>query len=345
MNKAQPPWQKKSFAIIPWPYSRDGASVMKRRFLTAARKLGYWVAPSWLVGRTQPCLFIGHRRQDKLLKTSRYLVYSVAGMYLEDHFRRIGEVYGDRSFRPEYLVTNQEILDALTRADFVIYQSAWSKRNLDTLCKRPDNTWEIIHNAAPLDVFKPRPDWLDRVPDRPVIGAVGAMRTRPRLEVFFDVVRRLSVRPRLLLVGNLDHYCQSALDKARADPYWRDSITHFKSVPPNTLVNYYQQMDCLLHPVVGDSCPNVVVEALGCGVPVVCPLEGGTSELVGPGGVSVFDTDILYGEMLRAGLAQGIETVLANLPYYRQQARTQAEKNSSMDVVAPRFLKAIGFPV
>ena len=40
-------------------------------------------------------------------------------------------------------------------------------------------------------------------------------------------------------------------------------------------------------PQVNDPCPNVVLEALACGVPVVHSASGGTPELVGDGGIGV----------------------------------------------------------
>lgn len=344
MDKTHHTAQKKSFAVIPWPKSRGGPQVMLRRFVTAARQHHYTVRPSWLTRNTQPCLFIGHTRQRQLFETSKHLVYRVAGMFLENHFRRMGEAFGDRSFRPEYVTANQQIREALIRADFVIYQSTWSKRNLDTLHQRPDNTWDIIPNAVPLQHFAPADDWLDRTMDRPLLGTVGFLRSRPRLEVFFDVARRLPIRPRLLLIGKLDTYCQETLARAQADPYWQGAIRHVPSVPPQKLVSYYQEMDCLVHAVVGDACPNVVVEALACGIPVVCPLEGGTAELLGAGGIAAKDTDIIYGEELRVNMAKGIETVLEDLTNFKRRAREQAEKNNDVNQLTSRYLQALGFP-
>ncbi|MBF0399300.1 MAG: glycosyltransferase family 4 protein [Magnetococcales bacterium] len=334
----------KSFTVMPWPRARGGPQVLLSRFIRTARQQGYWVWPSWFIPRRQPALFLGNYQPEKGGEAPRRRVYRIAGMYIEDHFRRFGDLFGDRCWRPDFVAANEKTRQALMQADFVIYQSGWSKRQLDTLYQRPEGSWEIIPNAVPIDLFTPLPDALHRAVQPPVIGTVGAARGRPRLEVFFDVARRLPVRPRLLLVGSLDGYCKATLAKAMADPYWHHAIQYVPSVPPHRLVGYYQQMDCLLHTVIGDTCPNVVVEALACGVPVVCPLEGGTAELVGSGGLAIADPEMLYGEPLRAGMANAIETVLANLPHYRQMARQQAENNHSMAKMTDRYLQALGFP-
>jgi len=334
-----------SFALLPWPNTRGGPQVMMKRFVDSSRTHRYRVLPCNFIDKIQPCLLnIGHPRQGELLAAPRRVVYRVAGMFLEDHFSRLGQAYGDRKFKAEFGAANRRIRDALVRADFVIYQSHFSKEHLDTLHKRRDGSWMIIPNAVPLRTFSPAPNWPDSSNQCPVLGTVGAMRYRPRLEVFFDVARRLATRPRLLLVGSLDEHCKRTLMKAQADPYWHGAIHYVPSVNPRRLIQYYRKMDCLVHTVAADSCPNVVVEAMACGVPVVCPREGGSVELVGPGGIAVQDPQGLYGEELRDGMAEAVREVLEDLPSYRLKARERIERNNDIEKLTPKYLHALGFP-
>ncbi len=334
-----------AFAVAPWPRTRGGPQVLMNRFIANARQRRYWITPDWGLPERQPRLLnIGHARQEKLFDAPGRLVYRVAGMFLEDHFRRLEAAFGDRTFRPEFKTANQRIRNALIRADFVIYQSLFSKRNLDTLHQRAAGSWAIIPNAVPLRLFCPERDWSGRTAAVPVIGTVGSMRYRSRLEVFFDVARRLPVKPRLLLVGELDDHCQQRLQTALEDPYWHGAIEQVPSVSPEKLVQHYRRMDCLLHTVAADSCPNVVAEALACGVPVVCPEEGGSVELIGDAGIAVADPGGVYGEALRAGMAEALQRILTDLPEYRQRARRRAKQNNDLDALSARYLQALGFP-
>jgi glycosyltransferase involved in cell wall biosynthesis len=82
----------------------------------------------------------------------------------------------------------------------------------------------------------------------------------------------------------------------------------------------------LLHPKVNDPCPNVVLEALACGVPVVHSASGGTPELVGEAGLGVasetsFERDVPPAP---ADLADAVRAVVASLADYRQKARARA---------------------
>jgi glycosyltransferase involved in cell wall biosynthesis len=272
------------------------------------------------------------------------VVYRVAGLYIREVFDRLAAAYGDRKFLPEYEKYNERTRLALQLASFVIYQSQWAKRQLDTLYCRPEGSWRVISNGVDLTLFRPGSDWPRSPGKPPVLGAVGALRYRTRLEVLFDVARRLPEKPHLLLIGTMDEHCQRALDGLLRTPGWPDRVQHIPAVSPDKLVEHYRRMDCLVHTVVGDWCPNVVVEALACGVPVVCPTEGGTMELVGPGGIVVADPEWTYGEALRAGMAEAVVRVLEDLPAYQQRARFQAEANNDLEDVTTLYLEALGLP-
>lgn len=64
-----------------------------------------------------------------------------------------------------------------------------------------------------------------------------------------------------------------------ADPY----IFYTGSVGPEVYMQVYSAADWMLHLAWADHCPNVVVEALSQGTPVVCSEVGGTKELIGHG--------------------------------------------------------------
>ena len=88
----------------------------------------------------------------------------------------------------------------------------------------------------------------------------------------------------------------------------------------------YRRAHVLLHPKVRDPCPNVVLEALACGVPVVHSASGGVPELVGDAGIGVasettWQVDVPPGPV---ELAEAVRTVLASLEDYRARARVRA---------------------
>jgi len=94
------------------------------------------------------------------------------------------------------------------------------------------------------------------------------------------------------------------------------------------LVNTYQAADLLIHPALIDNLPNVVVESLACGTPVVAFHTGGLPDMVKPG-----RTGWLAESISPVALAQTITGALGDLKTcsLRESARIFAE-----DLFCPR---------
>ena len=89
--------------------------------------------------------------------------------------------------------------------------------------------------------------------------------------------------------------------------------------------------DVFLHLAENDPCPNVVIEALASGLPVIYRDSGGTPELVGEGGLSA--TDDTFREALVHVIDRREE--LSNA------ARSRAVEHFSPDRIFPKYLTAI----
>lgn len=72
------------------------------------------------------------------------------------------------------------------------------------------------------------------------------------------------------------------------------NVFYAGSVDHDTCAEIYSAADWMLHLAWADHCPNVVVEALAQGTPVVCCDVGGTKELVGQYGVVLKDQPYHY---------------------------------------------------
>ena len=63
------------------------------------------------------------------------------------------------------------------------------------------------------------------------------------------------------------------------------NVIYLGRVSPHKLPYYLRSADVFVHLSWLDWCPNVVVEALTCGLPVLCSHNGGTKELVKDSGI------------------------------------------------------------
>jgi glycosyltransferase involved in cell wall biosynthesis len=99
------------------------------------------------------------------------------------------------------------------------------------------------------------------------------------------IVRRRVADARLLIAGTL-RWPSELGPRADADRFSSELGVHdaVELLGPYSQIDapaVYHRADLLLHTKYNDPCPTVVIEAMACGLPVVCSRSGGVPELVG----------------------------------------------------------------
>jgi glycosyltransferase involved in cell wall biosynthesis len=74
---------------------------------------------------------------------------------------------------------------------------------------------------------------------------------------------------------------------------------------PQTQTEIYSAVDIMLHPAPVDNLPNVIIESLACGTPVVAYPVGGVPEMILPG-----QTGWLSASLSPRGLAQTLDRAI-----------------------------------
>lgn len=316
---------------------RGGPQVWTRRFRQLVERRGYRLTADLQAAWDAALFVVGSAGLASALQRGRPVGFRVANGYLPGWFQRMG-----RPMQPAHHAANAAIARALELAGVVIYQSQWAKAQLDAgFFARPDR-FQVIYNGVDLTLFTPAP-----LPPEgpPVIGTAGVLRYRYRLETFFEMSRRLAAPHRLLVVGSLDRECAVLLERYRADPQIGPRLVYQPHLPAGQLPALYRQMRLLVHPVSGDACPNVVIEALACGVPVVAPRFGGTSEVAGEAGV-IFDSEPwVYDEAFVAALTAAAATALNSAGDLAPLARRRAEAGFDIERMVDRYLQSLDLPL
>ena len=215
---------------------------------------------------------------------------------------------------------NAPLAEALQAAGHVLYQSAFCKEAADRFIGQPSGAWEVLHNPVDTTAFTP-------AAATPAGGPVLLTAGKPgyRLEAALRTVELLADdQPgvRLIVAGELGGKDAALVRElgleARVDLLGRYAQRDAPLV--------FSRAHLLLHPKVNDPCPNVVLEAMACGLPVVHSASGGTLELVGDAGVAVpssatWEQDVPPGPL---AMADGVRAVLERLDDYRELARARA---------------------
>lgn len=227
-----------------------------RQFLSPAevRRLRLYGARSPLAALARG--WPGSRRTRR----GKYLVCRVVNL--------LEHAYGKPSRR------DRDLLKALQYTHFDIFQSRYLYEMFLRAGYAKEH-WAIIYNGVDQRTFHMRDKvWWDGTEPLRIFSATYTRRTTKR----FDIIAAISELP------GVESYHVGI---------WPENVAPRRVrllgvLPQERLVELYRrQAHIFLHPAEKDICPNAVVEALSCGLPVIYNRPGGTEELVGPCGVAV----------------------------------------------------------
>jgi len=186
---------------------------------------------------------------------------------------------------PQLKTIRPMIRRVLAQADAVIAVAQSLKNSmLDLGC--PSEKITVLRNGVDPVKFKPRPVLFARhilalPPDRPIVLGVGQLTAGKGFHILIEAVARLrSHRPDVLLLLVGEGPQRPVLEKLIRDLGVSDSVRLVGSQPHERLALWYSAADLFCLPSSKEGCPNVVLEAMACGRPVIATRVGGIPEAV-----------------------------------------------------------------
>jgi glycosyltransferase involved in cell wall biosynthesis len=247
---------------------------------------------------------------------------------------------------PYYLrsETNNWLLSIIRQyfADRVVYQSQFARAWWQTVYKPVSADGRIIFNGVDLDAFSP--DGPGEPPDDHIrillVEAHVAGGYEMGLENAIKLVRslqsRIAQRVELVVVGDVPEALRNLWSKQSEE--W---IT-WKGVQPHDQI---PQLDRTAHILfssdLNDACPNSVIEAMACGLPIVAYATGSLPELVEGDAGKVVPYGSNYWKLEPPDvsfLADAAREILTDLPRFRQAARRKAEVSFGVDKMVDDYL-------
>lgn len=262
------------------------------------------------------------------------------------------QLVAGRRYLPEFQRQEQEMLRVLLKSGKVVFISHHTLQVWRGIFERegmpflPTGMYRVVHHGIDTGAFYPAGDSGEaRGMAKFCIGTVGALRNPYRLRTYFETSLLLDFDHRLLIVGSMDSDCRREFARALENPTLSSRITYVPWVCADRLAQYYQQMHCLFHPVDHESCSNVVIEALACGVPVVVPAHGAPMEFVLPlGGVAAETKMFMYDSNFCQAMAHGVSRVRDNWEQYSLGAREMAVQKLDIKDRVADYLDFMGLP-
>ena len=205
----------------------------------------------------------------------------------------------------------------------------------------------VVHNGVDLDLYSPngahqRP--TDRIRVLMVEGSLaggyelGLEHAIAFCESFAD---RIEKEVELMIVGKAAESTRLAVNKRAKIPLrWAGLVAREKIPELDRSAHLFFAAD------INPACPNAVIEALACGLPVVAFDTGALKELVpeGSGQIVAYGSDPWQlGQPDFVALADAAVTLLNDQEEYRRRARAHAERNLGLDAMVGGYLAALGW--
>jgi len=223
----------------------------------------------------------------------------------------------------------------------VVFNSEAGLRYYRSIGYRP-RRWEVIPNGFDLDHFSPAPARREqiraelRLPEEtPVVGLVARFDAMKDHETFLQAAARLNeVRPgvHFVLAGmNVDDGNSRLRD--RVDELGLSGTVHLLG-ERSDVEAVYNALDVCTLSSYGEGFPNVVGEAMACGVPCVVTDVGDAASIVADTGIAVPARDA-------SGLAAGWLSLLDLAPAQRREkgrrARERVVRHYSLERMVSRY--------
>ena len=224
------------------------------------------------------------------------------------------------------------IPNSLRRLDRIIAVSEYVKRELVEQAKVNENRIEVVANGVDHSAFYPRPrneDVLEIQPfsfRRPYVLCVSRIeypvKNQVRLIEAFGIFKERTKFPhRLVLAGGDSNNAGKVKNAAAASP-WRGDIFFTGHFPGKSLPELYAGADFVVFPSMYEGFGMGALEAMACGVPVICARAASFPETA--------DHAALYFDPVDAeDMADRMVAITTNRDIYRECRRLGLERSQA----------------
>ena len=175
-------------------------------------------------------------------------------------------------------------------ADYIFWQSEFCKESADKFLGKTDNPGEILFNAVDTIKFSPTEKQNKEFTFLTTGVFIDSMLYRlvATIEAFY-LLQKKQKETRLIIAGYMSMKSQMQVNNLIFARELQSKIHVIGSYSQEFAPEIYSSADAYIMLKYMDASPNVVIEAMACGLPIIYSATGGVPELVGPdAGVGLF---------------------------------------------------------
>jgi glycosyltransferase involved in cell wall biosynthesis len=225
---------------------------------------------------------------------------------------------------------NRQLSLAYRSADYIFWQSEFCKRSAELFLGSRSDSGEVLFNAVNINKFmsgskSKNPDFTFLMTGKFIESAFyrlsGAVHS-------FHKLQKLEPNTHLRIAGFIDKSSKKKLQHLIDGLNLNRKISILGPYDQNEAPDIYSSADAFLMLKYMDASPNVVIEAMASGLPIIYSATGGVPELVGQnGGIGVKQKEgwELEPHSPDPGLvSEAMRTVIGNQNFYSLAARARA---------------------
>jgi glycosyltransferase involved in cell wall biosynthesis len=336
---------KPTIAVLPKLESLAGPASFYARFTATVRKRGYAVHNDPIASGVDAILVIaGTKHILELVKAKRRgirIVQRLDNINWQHRHMNTGAYHYLRSEVGNLMM--QTIRKRL--ADRIVYQSEFAKQWWSDVYQSTGKPTSVVFNGVDLDEYSPEG------PEMPPSDHIRIQVIEGRMAGGQEKGLENAIRMTQLVQNRVDQkveLCVIGKVPSKIKAYWEANagiwINFVGQIPRSEVPSRDRSAHVLFSADLNGACPNVVVESLACGLPVVSFDTGALPELVeDEGGLVVpYGTNVWKLEMpVYEPLAEAAVEVINNNKKYREAARRRAERLFNIESVVDRYLEAL----
>lgn len=228
---------------------------------------------------------------------------------VKEKYKTLCRLGGNRSFDD----VNQAVFDLRLRQLAECYAVIATNNHLYEIAKLANPNSYLIPNGLDIDRWKPA---MESAPRPFTVGFAGNVATDKQMKYKgYDLIEAA---------------CASTGAILRSALYGAQQIPH-NSMPEK----FYHQIDCIIHPTLGEGCSNTLMEACACGVPIIMTRQAGYH-----GELMVDGEDCLFCERSAESIISCIERLRSD-PSLRaklaENSRKFAVEHHDVRIIAARY--------
>lgn len=187
-------------------------------------------------------------------------------------------------FQGDWKTENKKMSAAYLQADYVFWQSNFCKMCADRFLGERTGPGEVLFNAVDTNFFVPLEGRKEEARFTFLINGKIDRHIGYRVILPLEVIAQLiseGIECRLIIAGVLDQIVQLEAQQIVEKNNLETMITFLGPYSQQQAPQIYQQADALIMIKQNDPCPNTVIEAMACGLPIVYANNGGLPEMIG----------------------------------------------------------------